>query len=647
MTSPAPQDRSNLHNNPPNTTATAAHEPQDPATTTTTTALTGQARDYYSNITARPRLWEAFRNLDDNAQFRACMDELVEEGTRNFMVDFGKDEAYAGFDLEREDFAALLGSGRPKSLETRWINIWAPEKQRELVQTYVLTRLQTVTGNYGISARLQSMMVSNPDTPSSSSSSQAVPAAEPRLTSDGLRNEPEAEPDEKTGVVIPGDVESGLHPGIRRAETAVSMIEGPGLGQITFSQIANKIWHFASVDYGQKYLCVGYNSLHVVSGVDFQNGPSRPEGKRVWTWLIVCDDGTVISIHENPFPPSTELPADKRQKALKVIRQNTTLVFSGISSLHIGSEHSNPLMTTYVRNFPNQTGTAAVKPGDGPGLLFYYLFDNWTANYSLVIRREHSYSAALERLRKRMLERAQVELIDDLHRLGRQLAVLKRIYQSYELVVNRILKRQRLLREESRGANNNNNNHHHQVHHSHGSGTFGFDFLSRNDTMQSGSFDDMNPNDLGGVQLSSAATGRFERLADRIRLYALSEIEECLTEKESLTFLVFNLIALKDSQAVERLTRTTILLAKATILFLPVSLMTGYFSTQIKELEGVYTVKQYWVAFAVIMVISALVLALYGRATDTVEGKTIYRSIGKTFYQASRAAIGKRKRKVG
>ncbi|KAK2777054.1 hypothetical protein FQN52_003237 [Onygenales sp. PD_12] len=626
MTSPAPQDRSN--NNPPSTTA--AHEPQDPATT----ALTGQASDYYSNIASRPRLWEAFRNLDDNAQFRACMDELVEEGTRNFMVDFGKDEAYAAFDLEKEDFAALLSSPRPKSLETRWINIWAPEKQRELVQT--------VTGNYGISARLQSMMVSDPDT---SSSSQAVPAAEPRLTSDGLPDEPEAEPDEKAGVVSLGDVESGLHPGIRRAETAVSMIEGPGLGQITFSQIANKIWHFASVDYGQKYLCVGYNSLHVVSGVDFQNGPSRPEGKRVWTWLIICDDGTVISIHENPFPPSTELAADKRQKALKVIRQNTTLVFSGISSLHIRSEHNNPLMTTYVRNFPNETGTTAVKPGDGPGLLFYYLFDNWTANYSLVIRREHSYSAALERLRKRMLDRAQVELIDDLHRLGRQLAVLKRIYQSYELVVNRIVKRQRLLREEARGANNNN--HHHQGHHSHGSGTFGFDFLSRNDTMQSGSFDDMNSNDLGGVQLSSAATGRFERLADRIRLYALSEIEECLTEKESLTFLVFNLIALKDSQAVERLTRTTILLAKATILFLPVSLMTGYFSTEIKELEGVYTVKQYWVAFAVIMVISAIVLALYGRVTDTVEGKTIYRSIGKTFYQASRAAIGKRKRKVG
>lgn len=41
-----------------------------------------------------------------------------------------------------------------------------------------------------------------------------------------------------------------------------------------------------------------------------------------------------------------------------------------------------------------------------------------------------------------------------------------------------------------------------------------------------------------GVSLSSAATVRFERLRDRINLYALSEIQECLDEKESLVFLV-------------------------------------------------------------------------------------------------------------
>lgn len=44
-----------------------------------------------------------------------------------------------------------------------------------------------------------------------------------------------------------------------------------------------------------------------------------------------------------------------------------------------------------------------------------------------------------------------------------------------------------------------------------------------------------------GVSLSPAAVVRFERLRDRIKLYALSEIQDCLDDKESLVFLVCSL----------------------------------------------------------------------------------------------------------
>ena len=43
-----------------------------------------------------------------------------------------------------------------------------------------------------------------------------------------------------------------------------------------------------------------------------------------------------------------------------------------------------------------------------------------------------------------------------------------------------------------------------------------------------------------GAPLSAAATVRFERLRDRINHYAISEIQECLDEKEALVFLVCN-----------------------------------------------------------------------------------------------------------
>jgi hypothetical protein len=95
---------------------------------------------------------------------------------------------------------------------------------------------------------------------------------------------------------------------------------------------------------------------------------------------------------------------------------------------------------------------------------------------------------------------------------------------------------------------------------------------------------------------------------------------------------------------VEKLTRITILLAKATILFLPVSLMTGYFSVSITDLAGVYTVKTYWLCFLVIAILSIIFLTIFGVASDTVEGRTVYKSLGRTFVDFSKAAIG-RKRK--
>lgn len=130
-----------------------------------------------------------------------------------------------------------------------------------------------------------------------------------------------------------------------------------------------------------------------------------------------------------------------------------------------------------------------------------------------------------------MLERPQVDLVDDLHWLGRRLAVLRRVYKSYEQIVVRLLQRQRLLRDEARSQRENT-----------------LFVNGSNETDVQGSMYSMSRSAiLGtaeqydtpvGVRLSSAAVGRFERLADRIQLYCLSEIESCLTEKDSLTFMV-------------------------------------------------------------------------------------------------------------
>lgn len=70
--------------------------------------------------------------------------------------------------------------------------------------------------------------------------------------------------------------------------------------------------------------------------------------------------------------------------------------------------------------------------------------------------------------------------------------------------------------------------------------------------------------------------------------------------------------------------------------------MTGYFSTELAGVKGVYTKVQYWIAFAVVMVLSMILLVFFGWISDTVEGKTIYRSMFRTFFRKSKNRLFER-----
>lgn len=145
---------------------------------------------------------------------------------------------------------------------------------------------------------------------------------------------------------------------------------------------------------------------------------------------------------------------------------------------------------------------------------------------------------------------------------------------------------------------------------------------------------------LLGVSLSSAAKVRFERLKDRIMLYALSEIEECLAQKDSLVMMNFNLIAIKESFSVERLTWVTLLLAKITILFTPVTLMTGYFSIQFKDTE--FEMNVYWWAFGIVFGVSLLLLFAFSWFSGTLQGKIVTRSWSRIAVDVSRRWLAHR-----
>src|SRR5690606_17977438 len=82
-------------------------------------------------------------------------------------------------------------------------------------------------------------------------------------------------------------------------------------------------------------------------------------------------------------------------------------------------------------------------PADAePSLLFYYLFDDWYSSWRLAIEKQHPYTKRLRRLRADLVRNPELHHIDALLLLARQLATLKRMYETYNLMITRILYRQ-------------------------------------------------------------------------------------------------------------------------------------------------------------------------------------------------------------
>ena len=75
----------------------------------------------------------------------------------------------------------------------------------------------------------------------------------------------------------------------------------------------------------------------------------------------------------------------------------------------------------------------------------------------------------------------------------------------------------------------------------------------------------------------------------------------------------------------ERLTRATLLLTKATFLFLPVSLVLSYFSIQFQRVQ--YTAAEVWACFIGVLAVSCMALLIFGLYSGTVKTSAFWRSI--------------------
>jgi hypothetical protein len=88
----------------------------------------------------------------------------------------------------------------------------------------------------------------------------------------------------------------------------------------------------------------------------------------------------------------------------------------------------------------------------------------------------------------------------------------------------------------------------------------------------------------------------------------------------------FNLIAIKEAFSVERLTEITLLLAKITIMFMPISILSAYFGGSFVDAE--FRVGSYWKWFAGVFVGSGVALLGFSVGSGTVQAEGLYKPLG-------------------
>jgi hypothetical protein len=151
-------------------------------------------------------------------------------------------------------------------------------------------------------------------------------------------------------------------------------------------------------------ICVGFNTLHTTqtnaNATDDQDDFSidTPDCARVWSWLILCEDKTVITISEDPYAFHNGPLNAREQRNLGVIRRNLINVFRQCSKARDPLADINPLVLPVRTRVGNSEREDHHRNTDVPGLLFYYLFDDWLSIYSLIARRDNRFAQELNTL---------------------------------------------------------------------------------------------------------------------------------------------------------------------------------------------------------------------------------------------------------
>lgn len=179
----------------------------------------------------------SFRDFDNERNFDLFDRQTRNPRSSNFVVDFGDDDAYCAFDLGSHSVSRLLSVPRPANLHTRWINIWVPYLQKDV--------LHALAKHYDFSPRLLGMMASEPLLPRSGAlhakkSSNTLGSARSRKSQRSKTSSASKETDNLDSEESIGMTEM-MH------STQLDMVR-----DLSHYHIVDEVWHWSTVDWGRR-----------------------------------------------------------------------------------------------------------------------------------------------------------------------------------------------------------------------------------------------------------------------------------------------------------------------------------------------------------------------------------------------------------
>ncbi|CAJ2513303.1 Uu.00g014220.m01.CDS01 [Anthostomella pinea] len=524
-----------------------------------------------------------FEDFDDETVFQKAAPHAADQDSKNFVVEFGPEHARVAFNLGADDFHTLLQDERHIArYPIRWINIWDPSVQKDAI---------TAIGNqYDFSERLIRLMA------------LALPkahTAEARRRKDRtghVSKHRHPQKDLETGNSLNGNIPLDSIPSLRVSKEAMNLELMDDDGMELFLQVKNTVNYF-STDQTRKAMIIGAHWLHKRPAREHEPQRKSMMPPKHWQWLALCNDHTLLSIHEKPsFEPTPEKEDEQTWQSdeLKNIRANTLDVLLQLSQKGFDLYKRKPLSQNSVRRplykwlsskpdlTRQETGMSFASKGEpvsladeGTSNLFYYLFEDYVAAGPLKTaegKLEHITHKVLESARPKVRSKS-TDIIPTLHYLSKDLRELKHMFENYKNLVGKIMASGKAESQVTNGP----------------------------------------PGEIRRVALTDSAQSRFDRLGDRLQFLMLNTIEGYLEEISALSSTYFNLTQQKDSEATARLTRSATLLAKLSVFFLPISFLTSYFSIQIEDLYSYWHAKDYWYSFAVIASVSFVSLFFFSR----------------------------------